>query len=188
MISQDIVPSNPYNVSRYFPSNPYDISRCCAIQPLYLKKLCHPTLISQYIVPSNPYDISRYCSIQPLWYLRISEKTKKQDNQWTYRVTLWRVRVTSGKVAANIMSVNPYPCLSHSACKSHLLCAVLHCCHMWPLCLSIPYFFPHYSINVKIFKTTSLNVKCVFWLFSTTFVWKIYHSTNNSIIYYHQFS
>jgi len=176
MIFQDIVPSNPYNISRY-----------CAIKPLWcLKILCHPTLmISQDIVPSSPYDISRYCVIQPLWHLRISEKIKNQDNQWTYSVTLRRVRVTSGKVAANIMSVSPYPCLSHSACKSHL-CRIILLSHV--ACLSIPYFFPHYSINVKIFKTTSLNVKCVFWLFSTDFVWKIYHSKNNSAIYYHQFS
>ena len=111
-------------------------------------------------------------------------ENKKQDSQCTYSITLRRVRVTSGKVAANIMSGSPYPCLSHSACKSHLLCAVL----LSPVaCLVILYFFSTLSHKRKGLKR-SLNMECVFLLFSTTFIWKIYYSKNNSAVYYHQFT
>ena len=62
--------------------------------------------------------------------------------------------------------------LRYPACNAHA-----PCCHLWPALLYN--IFPHYLINGTIFekkKKRLLNIKCVF-IFSTTFVWNISHST-----------
>ena len=49
-------------------------------------------------------------------------------------------------------------------------------CHMWPVRLYN--IFPSYFINGTFFRKTILNIKYVL-IFSTIFVWNIFHSKNN---------
>jgi hypothetical protein len=53
------------------------------------------------------------------------------------------------------MTVCLYSCLWYTACKSHLLCAVLYC-H-----LRLYHIFPHYVIHGTIFGKKLLEIKCV---------------------------
>ena len=98
----------------------------------------------------------------------------KPDRQSTYSVTLWRFRVSicyGANAITNNMSVCLYSCLSYSASKSYLTCAVLYC-RPWPVGLC--QIFTHYFIKGAIFEKKALNMKCAFWfslqLLSETFL------------------
>jgi hypothetical protein len=61
-------------------------------------------------------------------------------------------------------------------------CAVLYS-SLWPLPLC--HIFQNFLINGTIFWKMLLIIICVF-IFSTTLIWKHYHSKNNSARYYHK--
>ena len=52
-------------------------------------------------------------------------------------------------------------CLSYTACKSHLLCAVWQC-HLWPVWFY--HIFPCYIMNGRIPGINLLNTECGFWV------------------------
>jgi hypothetical protein len=60
------------------------------------------------------------------------------------------------------MNVCVYPCLSYTACRSHLFCAALYC-YLSPVWLY--HIFPYYLTNDMISWRNALNVKCLFFLY-----------------------
>jgi len=68
------------------------------------------------------------------------------------------------------MSVCLYCHLSYPEPKSHLFCTILYC-HLWPVCLAVPYF-PHYLITAWFSEKVTEHNMCVL-ISSTTLVWKI---------------
>jgi hypothetical protein len=79
------------------------------------------------------------------------------------------------------MSVCLYSSLNYVACKSHILCIILYC-HVLPL--SLCHIFPHYLTNGTVFGKKVIEYKMCVLIFSTTFVWNLYHSKKNSVKYY----
>jgi len=67
------------------------------------------------------------------------------------------------------MNVCLYSCLSYPARKSHVFCAALFNCHLWPVWLY--HIIPHSLTNGKDFRQ-KLKIKCVFTLqiVFTTFI------------------
>ena len=57
--------------------------------------------------------------------------------------------------------------LRYTACNAHV-----QYCHLLPV--QIYSIFPHHLIHSTICKKLLLNIKCVFLIFRTTFVWNIY--------------
>jgi len=108
-----------------------------------------------------------------------------QDRQYTCNATLRCIQVSIVPVESNayyIFWVCVCVCvcsLRYPACNVHVLY-----CHLWPAWLSS--IFPHYLINDMIFDKKWLNMKCMFWSFSTTFVWNFSQSEKNWARYYHK--
>ena len=101
--------------------------------------------------------------------------TVKQDRQWTYDVTLRRVRATIVAVEKQLSVTQPecvFCSLRHPACSAH----EPH--HLWPAWLYN--IFPNCLKNGTIFnkkKFTEHNM-CVS-IFSATFIWNISHFSKN---------
>jgi hypothetical protein len=62
-------------------------------------------------------------------------------------------------------------------------CAVL--CHLWPVRLY--HIFPHYLINGTILGKNIIEHEMYVLIFSTSFVWKKFHSKKNSATHYHKY-
>jgi hypothetical protein len=77
---------------------------------------------------------------------------------------------------------------NHCCCEKAITLTYYHCVFvssMQGACALLssvasqaPQYFPHYLINGMVFEEKSLNIKCVFFIFCTTFVWNISHMKN----------
>jgi hypothetical protein len=93
-------------------------------------------------------------------------RRNEQDRQCTYNVTISRVRATIVAMEKQRVLHNLSVCicsLKHPACNVRA-----PYCHLWPAPLYN--IFPHYVTNGTDFEKKFLNIKRVFWFFSTTFL------------------
>jgi len=98
--------------------------------------------------------------------------TIHKTGQWTYNVTLRRVRTTIVAVEKQWVLHNLSVCICspmYPACNAYA-----PYCHLWPAPLYN--IFPHYLINGTIFGKKFTEHKMCVLIFSTTFVWSIAHS------------
>ena len=106
---------------------------------------------------------------------KLQSEKFKQDTQCTYDVTLRRVRVT-------VISVEKQWVL-HNLSRALVALGIQYAmrlepyCHLWPTPLYNK--FPHFVINVTIFKKNVTGYTMWVLISSTTFVWNISHSKKN---------
>lgn len=113
------------------------------------------------------YNLAEQIVMTDTWFLRFHDALKHFMRSDGIN------KIRSSKYYYLCMSVSlPYV----SACKEHLLCVVLYC-HMWPVCLSVRYFFTSSHKRHDFIK----KIVCVqiLQIFSTNFVKKTSHSQKN---------
>jgi hypothetical protein len=126
--------------------------------------------------PAQQENVTTWKTVSQHWVTRLRQRTYVAQRR--FRVTTVAVE---NQYLLNIMSVYLYSSLIYPACESQ----APYCSHLWSVRLH--YILPHNLIKCTIFGKI-LNIKCVFLIFCTTFVWIISRSKKNSAKYYHKFA
>ena len=101
-------------------------------------------------------------------------RKNKQNRQRRYNLTLRCVRVTIFDVEKQLLLHNLTVCicsLRYPACNAHA-----SYCHLWPDPLYNTFHLISHAHNYR--KKNLLQTKCVL-IFSTNFIWNIFHSRQN---------